>query len=729
MNILEQKNIRSPAGKDDICAKFTIDDTGSPYVLHDVVEENQEYTLSFWCYSETDGEITAGGLDMSTSTEWTRYVVTFIAESVDVAIYFNIAGTYYLYNTQLEIGCKATDFALNPADAEEDLEALTVIVNSHTTQFTVMDGKIAGLIEENTTIRGEYDTLAERTADLELSLDAFSVELESTKTTISENYISLQEYTDTQITAKAEEISLSVANTYSTKTELETVDGKITALDDWRSEASQKITKDGIIATVGNYYAYQTDMDSVENRVAEAETKIIQHADEIELRVKKDGIINAINLSTEEVKIAAARITLAGATIADSFTATNLHITGNSTFDGILNGATGSFSGNIMAATLVVDNKISMNTAYGTTGKLFSTGESMDLPNVLWVDFDQIFSDVKFMSGYVDFYGEVYVERGISVGETIGAEGIIRSEEAVSAGGMASIDVDSEGGSLNITSASGNVWHIDSPLENLRFISQTDGAIRMELGRYGGLRLYDDGLELFHSTPYIDFHFGYSSSDYTSRIIEYEAGFLRVEAALYTLDYSGTYRRPVTSANGETNQVVMLSTSTSTKLSITGSWGDASTYTAKTITVSSSDIRLKESVEPSTVDALSLINKIKIRQFDWKDSGEHQNIGFIADELENLDEKLAVGGGYTEDGFMNVKSVDDFYLLGYLTKGVQELDQKYDLKVSELESKNEQLTVRIECRQDEQQILIEQLMDENAKLKKRVAQLEEQQAA
>lgn len=506
----------------------------------------------------------------------------------------------------------------------------------------------------------------------------------------------------------------------------EDAEDAISNLEDWKTEASQKITKDGIIATVGNYYAYQTDMDSVKNRVTEAETQILQQADKIELRVEKAGIISAINQTAETVKISAARITLAGATIADSFTATNLHITGNSTFDGILNGATGSFSGNIMAATLVVDNKISMNTAYGTTGKLFSTGESMDLPNVLWVDFDQIFSDVKFMSSYVDFYGEVYVERGISVGDTISAEGVIRSEDSVTAGGMASIEVDSEGGSLNVLSASGILWHIDSPLGGLRFCSQNDGAVRMELGRWGGLSLYNSGLEIYCSTPYIDFHFGYSNSDYTSRIIEYEAGFLRVEAALYTRDYSGTYRRPVTSANGETNQVVMLSTSTSTKLSITGSWGDASTYTAKTITVSSSDIRLKESVKPSTVDALSLINKIKIRQFRWKDSGEHQNIGFIADELENLDEKLAVGGGYTEDGFMNVKSVDDFYLLGYLTKGVQELDQKYDLKVSELESKNEQLTVRIECRQDEQQILIEQLMDENAELKKRVAQLEEQ---
>lgn len=654
MNILEQKNIRSPAGKDDICAKFTIDDTGSPYVLHDVAEENQEYTLSFWCYSETDGEITAGGLDMSTSTEWTRYVVTFISDSVDVPIYFNIAGTYHIYNAQLEIGCKATDFALNPADTELSLAELTVIVESHTTEFTVMDGKIAALVAEDVSIRGEYDTLVSRTTEMQADLDGITTR-----------------------------VSL-------TESELGTVS----------TVANQTAEKFTWIVSSGTDKTNFTLTDRTAELIAET--------------ISLNG-----NVKVNGDMIVDGSITADKIDVADLFAQ---DITATGTITGVnLVGATGNFSGNITAATLVVDNKISMNTAYGTTGKLFSTGESIDLENVLWVDFDQIFSDIKFMSGYVDFHGEVYVEKGISVGETIGAEGIIRSEEAVSAGGMASIDVDSEGGSLNITSAFGNLWHIDSPLENLRFVSQTDGAVLMELGRYGGLMLYNGCLELFHSTPCIDFHFGYSSSDFTSRIIEYKAGFLRVEAALYILDYSGTYRRPVTSANGEENQVVMLSTSTSTKLSITGSWGDASTYTAKTITVSSSDIRLKESVEPSTVDALSLINKIKIRQFNWKDSGEHQNIGFIADELEELDKELAVGGGYTEDGFMDVKSVNDFYLLGYLTKGIQEL--------CSVQGEHTDRILAAEARQDEQQILIEQLMDENAKLKKRVAQLEEQQAA
>jgi hypothetical protein len=63
----------------------------------------------------------------------------------------------------------------------------------------------------------------------------------------------------------------------------------------------------------------------------------------------------------------------------------------------------------------------------------------------------------------------------------------------------------------------------------------------------------------------------------------------------------------------------------------------------------------------------------------------HQECGFVADELEKLDPNLSIGGGYDEDGSMNEKSVNDFYLLGYLTKAVQELSAK----VKDLEAKLE----------------------------------------
>ena len=94
-------------------------------------------------------------------------------------------------------------------------------------------------------------------------------------------------------------------------------------------------------------------------------------------------------------------------------------------------------------------------------------------------------------------------------------------------------------------------------------------------------------------------------------------------------------------------------------------------------TGTTSDIRLKDNINAVEVmDALSVINSIKLHSFDWKGNGEHQRIGFIADELEQLDPKFAVGGGMTEDGEINAKVVDTFYLIGYIVKALQEMSAK-----------------------------------------------------
>ena len=76
----------------------------------------------------------------------------------------------------------------------------------------------------------------------------------------------------------------------------------------------------------------------------------------------------------------------------------------------------------------------------------------------------------------------------------------------------------------------------------------------------------------------------------------------------------------------------------------------ATTATTVNVTYSTSDIRLKDNVKDTDIkDALSVINKMKIRQFDWKDDNKHQKIGFVADELEELDDKLVVGGGWEDE--------------------------------------------------------------------------------
>ena len=109
-------------------------------------------------------------------------------------------------------------------------------------------------------------------------------------------------------------------------------------------------------------------------------------------------------------------------------------------------------------------------------------------------------------------------------------------------------------------------------------------------------------------------------------------------------------------------------------------------------TYSNSDIRLKKNIENTSVtDALSVINSIKIRQFDWKETNIHQSIGFVADELEKLDPNFSQGGGVTEDGGIDVKSVNSFYLQGYIVKALQELSSQ----VSDLKQENKRLKQKL----------------------------------
>ncbi|MBE5703962.1 MAG: tail fiber domain-containing protein [Ruminococcus sp.] len=162
-------------------------------------------------------------------------------------------------------------------------------------------------------------------------------------------------------------------------------------------------------------------------------------------------------------------------------------------------------------------------------------------------------------------------------------------------------------------------------------------------------------------------------------------------------------RQPIASVTANTNRVAFLSSDYhangygagtehgSHRLGVKAQWGGSSyemhyIYTNLNI----SDVRLKENVKNSETDALETVNHMKVRQFDWKErmGGWHQDIGFVADELEEIDPNLALGGGYDENGEMDIKQINSPYLLNYAIKAIQELSTKVDeqeKRIKELE--------------------------------------------
>lgn len=173
------------------------------------------------------------------------------------------------------------------------------------------------------------------------------------------------------------------------------------------------------------------------------------------------------------------------------------------------------------------------------------------------------------------------------------------------------------------------------------------------------------------------FHFNNSAS-VTSGIYESSAGVLTCTARIQTKDWSGSSRIPVSSATGDGGRISYIQ-AMANSLRVSGQWGvEGGAFGTNDISVSASDIRLKDNVHDCEVDALEIINQIKMRSFDWNNGRGHQDIGMVADEIESLDARLTLGGGEDEDGNPIYKSVDTFYLVGYLVKAVQELSAEVE---------------------------------------------------
>lgn len=131
------------------------------------------------------------------------------------------------------------------------------------------------------------------------------------------------------------------------------------------------------------------------------------------------------------------------------------------------------------------------------------------------------------------------------------------------------------------------------------------------------------------------------------------------------------YKVPVGSSGTPTYYVNVLRSGTKS-LTVYGSCGNSDgTQTTKSIAYSTSDARLKENIKDSQVcNALGQILKIRHRDFDWI-NGEHVDLGYIAQELEEINELMVLKPNDDSEFY----GVNTFYLMGVITKAIQELYQ------------------------------------------------------
>jgi len=109
-----------------------------------------------------------------------------------------------------------------------------------------------------------------------------------------------------------------------------------------------------------------------------------------------------------------------------------------------------------------------------------------------------------------------------------------------------------------------------------------------------------------------------------------------------------------------------------------------------------SDRNLKTNIQESKIDALATISKIRPRSYNWKRSGEYEDCGFIAQEIEqDLGEKHVMKIKQ-DDGSISYQLKEKGFV-PLLTKAIQELNAK--LTATTMKQANEIATLKYQIKE------------------------------
>lgn len=192
-----------------------------------------------------------------------------------------------------------------------------------------LHGQFSDISSKYDAVTGQYSALDAKVAEYKAGLDGLSMNLTNLNTRINDDY-STTSVMNAAITAKVEELSGIVSNTYATQANLETEKGRITSLETWQKSASVKLTDNSIISTVTNSQSWKTmgqDITNLKTWKSQAELKITDSAivstviksSSWSSKADKDSLISQINQSAESISINASKINLNGAVTANNY--------------------------------------------------------------------------------------------------------------------------------------------------------------------------------------------------------------------------------------------------------------------------------------------------------------------------------------------------------------------------------------------------------------------------
>ena len=237
----------------------------------------------------------------------------------------------------------------------------------------------------------------------------------------------------------------------------------------------------------------------------------------------------------------------------------------------------------------------------------------------------------------------------------------------------------------------------------------------------GGATVRGEGIEMYASTPFIDFHYGNSTADYTSRIIESSSGKIDINniifdkqqgiviptnyhtkyeswlAQSYINDFGGKAecsfqvytsngdwrfvrqtKANVDVGDGQGNHTyIRCHSNGNVEFCNASAWVDSTGNVAALAFYETSDKRLKENINKIETSDIDKVSKVQLKEFNFKnDDKKIKRYGVIAQELE----EIGLNNLVTENSETGNKSVD---YISFLILKIKELENR----INELENK------------------------------------------
>ena len=104
-------------------------------------------------------------------------------------------------------------------------------------------------------------------------------------------------------------------------------------------------------------------------------------------------------------------------------------------------------------------------------------------------------------------------------------------------------------------------------------------------------------------------------------------------------------------------------------------WNQVGSGSVKYWSDKASDRRLKENIAPATINAMDIINKLDMVEFDFIKDKKHEEVGLIAQEVEKVIPQAISRNPDNEDDFLHINYTA---FVPYLIKAIQELNQKVE---------------------------------------------------